>query len=1181
MRKLSFSTVAISAAGLGATALLISACQNYGAQKMAQGAPEVPDKISYNFDVRPVLSQNCFGCHGKGSQKAGLRLDEQKDATGELPENKGRRAIVPGNPGRSELIKRIATSDPDLRMPPLETHKTLSPYEVAVLTKWVKQGAKYEQHWAYTAPKEVKPLRTEWDKQAVNPIDNYVYNGLQKAKLHPSPEADRETLINRVTLDLTGLPPTLAEVDAFVADKSPKAYETLVDRLLTSDAYAERMAQTWMDVARYADTDGYLNDPDGRFQYPYRDWVISAFKRNIPYDRFVTWQLAGDKLPNPTREQILATAFTRLNAKSNEMGLIDEEYRVTYVNERAELVGKAFLGLTVGCAKCHDHKYDVISQADYYSLGGFFNSVDEQGMAGNGPTLDWPTPMQAARRDKAAKETAAKEAAYRAAYAQALKASETQAAALARSGQGKGLLQATLDGAQQAYYPFESYYKASFETLMIEPAVRRNGGRYASLIAKATVPLAPGVTAPKPPAPRSSPARPGLVKVAAKPAAKPPGPPMRDPGLKRLAKDDLDVAVGNHLAQGKPLSITDNSIFQKQLFVGLKEPLLYWTKSGLKDGKPGAMNNGHPIAGPPGKGQAVMIDDTMGFADAGVGKFERTQPYSFDLWVKLRADKPYDAVDILFNGSAYAVSLENNHLIWSVVSSAPYNQINVRAKAELPKGKWVHVAATYDGSSRASGLKLYADGKPVEVQVLHDNLTGSAMPRGIHNNYGSYTGLSVGHAFGVPEFQKGAVDELRVFTRALTSIEVASMHNDRAAVPAPGDLAAILAAKDPRVVRAEADWKAAVLAQQQIERPIETVDVLKDAMILRPTYLLERGNYDQHGKQVPVQALPHVFEYGKKYPANRLGLTQWLFDPKHPLTSRVFVNRLWAQHFGNGIVETVEDFGTQGANPSNLPLLDYLSIEFRRSGWDIRRMQKLIVMSATYRQSSNIPRDLLEKDKNNIYLARGPRYRLPAETIRDNALFASGLLNKSIGGDAVFPYQPDGVWQNIGTGPNVYPTGVPNDQMHRRTLYTYIKRNALFPSLQVFDVQDRNVSSVARRVSNTPLQALVLLNDPQYMEAYRKLAERAIALNPGDPDRQIVTLFRLATRRHPMSRELAEMSRYRIAQTERLSKAPDEVQKLVAIGVAPANRALDPTQLAAMTLVAAGVMNTPDAYSLR
>jgi hypothetical protein len=1204
MRKPTFSTVALAGSGLAATALLVGACQNYGSQKMAEGAPAVPDKISYNFDVRPVLSQNCFGCHGSGTQKAGLRLDDEKIAKGKLPENKSHRAIVAGNPGKSEIIKRITSTDPDFRMPPREAHKTLSPYEVALLTKWVKQGAKYEQHWAYIAPKEVRPERTPWDKQAVNRIDNYIYNGLTKAKLHPSPEADRETLINRVTLDLTGLPPTLEEVDAFLADKRPDAYERLVDRLLASTAYAERQAQSWMDVARYGDTDGYLDDIDGRFQYPYRDWVISAFARNIPYDKFVTWQLAGDKLPNPTREQILATAFTKSNAKNSEMGLIEEENRVAYVNERTELVGKAFLGLTVACAKCHDHKYDVISQADYYSLGGFFNSLDEKGRGAAGATLDWPTPMQAARRDKAKAVADAKEAAYRAVYAKVSQEMQGKAAALARSAQLQPSIQATLNEAQEAYYPFEDYYKASFEPLMVDPGERKNGGRYAALAA-----LVPGgakagknggLVAVKPAA-----GKPGLAKTSAPAGAGPGrpkgppggapggmgprgpgGPPPFDPGKKRVAQDDINLAVGTWIAQGKRLYVSDSSLRTKQLFVGLKEEQLFWMKSGVPGAKPGAMNNGHIVPGPAGKGKAVMVDNTIGFADENVGKFERTQPYSFDLWVKLRADKPYDDVNILFNGSAYAIGLSDNRLTWGVVSQAPANQINVQTKAQLPKGRWVHIAATYDGTSRASGLKLYADGKPMETMVLHDNLTGSAFPRGLHNQFGSYTGLSIGHAFGVPEFQKGAVDELRVFKRALTPTEVAYLHDAgavRSAAPeaVQADIAAMLTAKDPRVAKAETEWKEAVLAHQASQQGIKTLAVLKDAMTVRPTYLLTRGNYDQHGKEVPVQALPRVFAWSEKYPRNRLGLTQWMFDPKNPLTSRVYVNRMWQSHFGTGIVETVDDFGTQGSNPTNLPLLDYLAIEFQRSGWDMKHMHKLMVMSATYRQSSNIPRDLLEKDSRNFLLARGPRYRLPAEMIRDNALMASGLLDRTIGGDAVFPYQPDGVWKGIGTGPNIYPTDVPADQMHRRTMYTYIKRNVLFPTLQVFDVQDRNTSSVTRKISNTPLQALVLLNDPQYMEAYRKLAERTIRMNPNDSDAQIVTAFRLATRRHPMAKEMAVLKKYRADEVQRLSATPEEVGKILAIGVAPADISLNRVQVAAMTMVTAAVMNTPDAYSLR
>ena len=1233
MRKLRFGLFA-GLAGIGAAALLAGVLQVSGGQPAmaGNGAPTVPDKIDYNFDVRPILSDKCFSCHGHdpGTRKASLRLDTSEDAYAKMPEDPRKRAVVPGNPNKSELLRRVLATDPELRMPPASRHQTLSPYEVAVLTKWIKQGAHYEKHWAYIVPTEVKFGSTPWDAKAVNPVDRYVYDRIAKAGFAPSPEADRETLINRVTLDLTGLPPTLADVDAFVNDKSANAYEKVVDRLLTSNAYAERMAMSWMDVARYGDTDGYLNDPDGRFQFPYRDWVIAAYKRNLPYDQFVTWQLAGDKLPNATREQILATAFVRMNKKSNENGIIDEEYRVEYVNERSELIGKVFLGLTVGCAKCHDHKYDAISNADYYSLGGFFNSLDEHGVAQGefGPTLDWPTPLQAKTLAAAKQTTVAKEAVYRAVLAQA----EHDAAARApkQTAQIGGLLQASLDQSQQAYYPFENYYKDSFEALMINPADQAAGGRYAAL--RALVPggaanapvrdksgvmkLAPVAAKGGPPhmgPPHAGPphmamgmGKPGLIKASipasakmgAHPGAKPgasgpmagPGPapagPKPDPTRPRVAQDELNRAIGEHLAAGLPLDVPDGSIRKRQLFVGLKEPVLFWTPSGVAGGKPGVMNHGTPVPGPAGHGMGVMVDDTIGFADKDVGKFERTDPFTLDLWVKLRADKEYDKANILFNGAAYAIGVDHNALTWGIVHSGPYNQINIQTVAPVAKGKWIHVTATYDGSSRAAGLKLYGDGKLLTTQVMHDNLTLSSFPRGGHTQFGSYTGLSIGRIFGVPEFNKGAVDELRVFTRALTPVEVAYLHDKKALASAKSDVVqagvdTILAEKDPRVMKAEAEWKAAVMAQQAAEAPIKKIDVAGDQMTVRPTYLLDRGNYDQHKQELPVQALPQIFPYGSQYAKNRLGLTQWLFDPKNPLTARVYVNRLWQTHFGTGIVETMEDFGTQGSSPTNLPLLDYLSVEFQRSGWDVRRIQKLIVMSATYRQTSNISPVMAEKDGKNLYLARGPRFRLQAETIRDNALVASGLLSPKIGGDAVFPYQPDGVWKSMGTGPNIYPTQVPDDEMHRRSMYTYIKRNAQFPSLSVFDLPDRNVSAVSRKISNTPLQALVMLNDPQFMEAYRKLAERAIKLAPGNADQQDIAMFRLATRRRPMDKELAVMRQYRAAETAHMQADPDAVKKLLTIGVAKADPTLDPVQVAAMTMTTAVVMNSPDAYSLR
>jgi cytochrome c553 len=433
MRKIGSSNLLIGAslvALVAAAAGILLARAHDGGQTADAASAAIPDRPDWNWDVRPILSQNCFSCHGQATQKAGLRLDLQKSAFDPIPEDRSKRAIVPGNPGRSELYKRISSTDAKYRMPPKEAHKTLSARDVAVIERWIAQGAVYKPHWAYMAPTIVKPEKTRWDSQAINEIDRYVHARLAKEGLSPSPETDRETLINRVTLDLTGLPPTLAEVDAFANDKDPNAYEKLVDRLLASAEYAERQTNIWLDVARYADTRGGLNDTERPISYPYRDWVIGAFHGNMRYDAFVTWQLAGDQLANPTREQLLATAFLKAGRQDSEGGSIDEEFRVNYVHERTEMIGKDFLGLTVGCAKCHNHKYDAIAQADYYSLAGFFNQMDERGLSSasrgtpRGTTFPWPTDLQSQKLAEARAVTAAKEATYN----DALRAAQQKAA---------------------------------------------------------------------------------------------------------------------------------------------------------------------------------------------------------------------------------------------------------------------------------------------------------------------------------------------------------------------------------------------------------------------------------------------------------------------------------------------------------------------------------------------------------------------------------------------------------------------------------------------------------------------------------------------------------------------------------------------------------------------------------
>ena len=1157
---------AAAAAGM----LLLAACGSryVPPPEIADAEAKLPQKIDYNWHVRPILSQNCFRCHGlaASTRKAGLRLDVADSAYGVLPESPGKHAIVPGRPGESELIRRITSTDPDERMPPKEAHKVLSSVEVATLLKWVEQGAEYRQHWAYIPPAFVRPKPSAFEHRATNPIDQYVFARLEQEKLAPSPEADRETLINRVTVDLTGLPPTLEEVDAFVADKSPRAYEKLVDRLLASATHAERMATMWLDVARYGDSDGYLNDGTGRLLHPYRDWVIAAFARNLPYKDFVTWQVAGDLLPAPRTEQLLATSFLRMGKRNAEGGIIDEEFRVEYVNERAELMGKAFMGLTVGCARCHDHKYDVISQAEYYQLGGYFNSIDERGIhsesadgAPMGPTLAWPTPKQAAAVKAAHEATDAKQAEYTATLAAARKDAEVRAQALMRA-PASGLtaaVAASIDGALEAWYPLDSTFVAPFDSLMIGPGTDNGYGRR------------------------------NASRSGGKSANDEDGDDKRAM-LGHLASEDLSKAFADARKTGfvfhNPIAIT-----RKQLPIGLKAEELRWTPSGVAGAAPGAVNNVTFIDGV--KGKAVQLNDSVGFAARDVGRYERTQEFSLDLWIKLREREPYDFVEVLYNqgfsgSSGYELALEQNRLQFNLVHQAPYNMLSIQTASALPAGKWIHVSATYDGSSRAAGLKLYLDGELARTDVQRDHLTRSTLPRGGHSLYSSYYGLAFGKRFQVNEFKGGALDEIRVFRKALNPLEVRYLHDPASLTKADPaqlrahQLAALLADQDPRVIAGKAAVRGVVEAEMHAETAIPQLMIVRDAPQPRPTYILERGLYNQHGKEVQPGTPGRVFALARQLPPNRMGLVEWLFDPANPLTARVFVNRLWQMHFGTGIVDTVEDFGTQGSNPTNPELLDWLAIEFVKSGWDIRHMQKLMVMSATYRQSSKVSKELAERDPRNLLLVRGPRYRLPAEAIRDGALFASGLLQAQVGGDSVFPYQPPRVWEGSSPGLNLYPESVPNDEYHRRTMYTYFKRNAPPPSLMVFDMADRNVASVARKISSTPLQALVLLNDPQYLEAYRKMAERVMHLST-DSRQQVVTLFRLATRRFPIDRELDVLLKYREAQQAHMRDANGDVKALMTIGVAPADTTLDQSEVAALTMVAAAVMNSPDANTLR
>jgi hypothetical protein len=1131
---------------LGAAVWLAHAPQALQAPQAPQ-APRPP--VDYNWDVRPILSDYCFRCHGNDEKgrMAGLRLDQSDSAYARRPGQQERYAIVPGRPDDSEVIRRITAPTAARRMPPAVTNKVLTPEQIDILRRWIAEGAHYKPHWAYISPVKPAPPQVKTVARARNEIDRFVLARLERSGLRLSPESDRETLINRVSLTLTGLPPTLADVDAFVADRRPDAYERLVDRLLASPAYGEHMAAYWMDLARWAETDGFLDDHHDRTLWPWRDWVIGAFNRNMRFDQFSTWQLAGDLLPNATREQKLATAFLRVGPRTTENGAIDEEYRIEYVVDRTNTIGTAFLGLTVGCARCHDHKYDVISHKDFYSLSGFFNSADEPGFYApghsavqGGPTLPWPNDEERKNAEAATAKVREREAAYTAARAAATRQARAAVdTVLAKSpAEIASLLRESVGKATVAYYPLDE--TTPFTDADMPPARARG----------------------------TPPER--LVSLRRNQQQAPP---------EAAAPDQAQPQGGGARGRGGPPSPPNY----------VREGLTT-SPSGLAGVPPAIISV--PTLKVGVKGNALFFDETnKGFLGRDVGWYERNDEFSFDFW--LYVDRTYDTPVPVLNhrdddnsgGAGYRLELENNQLQFYMAHSRPFNMIGLTVTPPMPLKQWTHVAFTYDGSSRASGVKFYLNGSPADVDVHHDNLTQSILPTGYSPLFDNFVGVAFGTRFREKAPVGSALDEIRVFRRALTPLEIRVLHDegavaasDRAALAR--DLLEIALHGDAGVAQAAQALRDAREEHNRILTLVPQVLVMGDSPRPRKTYRLDRGVYSSRAEEVPVRGLVQVYPWNDALPPNRLGLARWLFDPKHPLTARVFVNRMWQMHFGQGIVETAEDFGSQGSIPTHPELLDWLAVTFVESGWDIKRLHKTIVMSAAYRQSSDATDELLKRDPQNRLLTRGPRQRMPAEMVRDSALATSGLLVRTIGGASVRPYQPENIWNPLNSF-HRYPAAdaIPADEHHRRSVYAFVKRNATHPGMTIFDFPDRNVSTARRRVSNTPLQALELMNDPQFVEVYRALAAQALAAGATD-DARLAHVYRLATRRKPGAEQLSILREFHQLQVQRFREAPARATALLETGVTPIP-GVDHVRLAALTQVTALVMNSPDAYSIR
>ncbi|MCS6952199.1 MAG: DUF1553 domain-containing protein [Bryobacterales bacterium] len=1030
---------------------------------LVASAAEKP--IQFDRDIRPILSDNCFTCHGpdEKQRQAGLRLDTKE---GLFAERNGYRIIVPGDPGQSRLYQRISHPKKALRMPPPNFHRSLTDKQIELIRTWIEQGASWKEHWAYTPPQRPPLPAVRLKSWPRNPIDYFVLARLEAENLKPSPEADRITLLRRLSFDLTGLPPTPEEIDAFLRDRSPDAYERQVDRLLASPHYGERMAMLWLDLARYADTHGYHIDSH-RDMSPWRDWVIRAFNRNMPYDQFIIEQLAGDLLPNPTLEQRIATGFNRNHMINFEGGAIPEEYLNEYVADRVETVSTAFLGITMQCARCHDHKYDPIRQKEFYQLYAFFNNVPEEGLDGRygnaKPYLELPTPAQRQKLQQLSQLICEREAAL----------PERTIVALQEEWEKTRLATLPPDPRRGIVVHYE------FDGSLADVS---GGYRHA------TVPR-------------------GEVAFSSGPVGR-----------------SVEFSGETHVRYGDIPSLKGGPF---TLAVWIRhsgiQPFAVLQKVDTSAGR---------------RGLELSLDETIH-----VGNLKRGAYLYFRL----------------FDGKG---SLE------------------IRTRERLLQSEWHHVALVYDGSGRARGVKLYLNGELDNVAVLRDNLSGS---------WAVEAPLETGNkATGVP--YKGRLDDLRVYDRMLepSEIEALALHHPiRSILAEPASRRSkeqnealrryFLTYDAPEALRrAYAELKALEREKEELMKTIPTVMVMEELPEPRETWVLGRGDYRNKVEKVEPGVPAVLPPLPEGAPRNRLGLARWLVDPAHPLTARVAVNHFWQMYFGTGLVKTAEDFGSQGEPPSHPELLDWLATEFVRTGWDVKRLQRLIVTSATYRQSSRMTPELLQKDPENRLLARGPRFRLPAEMIRDNALAVSGLLNREMYGRAVFPYQPKNLWEDIAFG-DVYSAQKyvqsHGQDLYRRSLYIFWKRTAPPPTMLLFDAPDREKCIARRPRTNTPLQALALWNDATYVEAARALATRMLREGGQDTASRIRYGFRLVTGRTPAPKELRAVARVVEKSLPRFRSQPEAAKQFLAVGQFPVDDRLSAPELAAWTAAASVLLS--------
>ena len=1028
----------------------------------AWSEPRVPERVDYNDDVRPILSDRCYSCHGpdEGQRQAGLRLDRQEGAFAELAG--GSRAIVPGRPAESALLSRVSSDEPARRMPPAYMgHDPLSDEEISLLRRWIEQGAGWQGHWAFSPPQRPAIPAVANAGQVLSPIDAVVLGKLEREGLRLAPAASPRTIARRAALDLTGLPGSPALIDSYATDTAPGAYGRFLDRLLASPRYGEHLASMWLDASRYADTNGYQTDGT-RSMWRWRDWVIGAFNRNLPFDEFTVEQLAGDMLTEATRDQVVASGFNRNHRTTAEGGSVPEEFRVEYVADRTETTATVWLGLTLACARCHDHKFDPLSQKEYYQFFAYFNNVEEKGMVWNfgneDPLIPAPTREQEAR----------------------LATLEDEMASAAQRWEA---LEGEVSGAQ------EEWERSLSATPQADWAPRSALAAHVAFDGRMQIPSFTG----------------GSIDGKAKP-----------------------------------------------------EPAATEFEAGRL-------------------GSAGVFDGTR-YADIGkVGIYDYLDPLSVSAWIYPESDADGSIVASMGEnpiGSGWGLFVRNGKLWWHMSQRWTDLSVRIETKKDIEPGRWQHVLLTYDGKRKAKGIRLYIDGEQQEVSVLFDNLDWPCK---------SNATLKVGGGGGLDNRFRGRIDEVRVYGRELgppeaRSLAVAETLAELAAI-APEDRTtaqsdklreAFLDTAAPAAVR-----RARFEARETRRRHDTFVGQIPSVMVMREgpprqAYILERGRYDAHGEPVSAEVPETLAAVGSPPVRSRLELAQWIASRSNPLTARVIVNRFWQMLFGVGLVKTVDDFGSQGETPSNRELLDWLAVEFMDSGWDVKRLLKTVMLSATYRQSSKTSAELHERDPENRLLGRGPRFRLPAATIRDQALAASGLLHERVGGPSVKPYQPPGLWEEV-SGESYEPgTG---EELYRRSLYTYWKRTVAPPSMMNFDASDREVCTVHVKRTNTPLQALNMMNDTTFVETARSLAQRVLRDGGPSAAERIDDAFRLVLSRPPRPEETEVLLSLLETYREEFGGDIDAAEEFLGAGESGWDPQTDVRELAAYSAVASLVLN--------